>query len=334
MNIIAGLVISLLLINCGGGNQLAEGGIGGTGISTGSITGFGSVWVNGVEFSTAGAKIIEEDDEAGAIPLNTDDSDDVTELAPYLSEGMVVTIKGTINDDGVTGVAETIYYEDLLEGPVAGNPGAGATSFIALGQTIHVTIETVYGGGLTGIADIMDNQVVEVSGFRETNGEIQALYIEKIADTYQPADEFELKGIASVNSAYELQIGGLKVSTSGIGQVVVDFADEYVQVKGTFDGSDLLTTSENVVIENESFDGSDLDIDGYKAELEGIASTACGATAPCTFLLSGVTISVETSTQISGSGGSSAADIVAGSKAHVKGIMQGGMLIANEIEIQ
>ena len=328
------LIIGMALGSCGGGTgQVAEGGIGGTGISTGSITAFGSIWVNGVEFSTSGAKIVEEDDVTGAITLNTDDSDDTTELAPYLSEGMVVTVTGTINDDGVTGTAETISFEDILEGPVVGTPGAAATSFIALGQTVHVTPSTIYDDGLTEIGDILDGQVVEISGYRDASGEIHAAYVAKKADVYNAADEFEVKGIASVNSLYELQIGGLRISTSGIGQDVNVFAGKFVEAKGLFDGTDLLTAQEDVEIENESFDESDPLLDGFQAELEGFASTACGPTAPCEFEMSGVIIQVGTSTTYSGTA-SAVSGITTSVKLEVEGILQNGKLVADSIEFE
>ena len=324
----------VLLSSCGGGGtQVAEGGIGGTGISTGTITAFGSIWVNGVEFSTAGAKFIEEDDEAGAIILNTNELDDPTELAPYLSEGMVVTINGTINDDGLTGTADTISYEDILEGPVVGNPVSGDTSFVALGQTVLVTTETQYDDGLFTVDDLEDRQVVEISGFRDASGNIHALYVAKQENDYTPSDIFEIKGIASVNSQYELQIGGLRISTLGRTQDVTVFAGKFVEAKGTFDGTDLLTASEDVEIEDESFDESDPQLDGYIVELEGLASTACGPTAPCEFEMSGVTVRVETTTTYSGTG-SAVTDITTAVKLEAEGIIQNGKLIAESIEFE
>jgi hypothetical protein len=55
------LIIAALcagLACCGGGNTVAGGGIGGTGVTNaGEITDFGSIWVNGVEFDTQQAEI-------------------------------------------------------------------------------------------------------------------------------------------------------------------------------------------------------------------------------------------------------------------------------------
>jgi len=78
--------IALLLASCGGGQLTA--GIEGSGApvtTVGSITGFGSIFVNGVEYATAGAQI-GIDGQPG------------TEA--QLSVGDVVTVVGTVNADG------------------------------------------------------------------------------------------------------------------------------------------------------------------------------------------------------------------------------------------
>jgi len=56
------LIGALLFGGCGGGDpfSVAEGGIGGTGISTGTVTGIGSIKVNGVTFNTDNAAIYVE----------------------------------------------------------------------------------------------------------------------------------------------------------------------------------------------------------------------------------------------------------------------------------
>ena len=66
MAVIAAL--ALLQAGCGGGGGggggLAGGGIGGTGVTSGAISGFGSVFVNGIEFETAGTSFDVDDDPA------------------------------------------------------------------------------------------------------------------------------------------------------------------------------------------------------------------------------------------------------------------------------
>ena len=57
--------LAILVAACGGGGGGADGGIGGTGVALGTITGFGSVFVNGVEFSSDRA-VIKLDDRTVA----------------------------------------------------------------------------------------------------------------------------------------------------------------------------------------------------------------------------------------------------------------------------
>ena len=59
--------------------------------TVGQITAFGSIYVNGVEFETAGASY-EVDDALAS-------SDDA------LAVGMVVKVEGAVNADGATGTA-------------------------------------------------------------------------------------------------------------------------------------------------------------------------------------------------------------------------------------
>src|SRR6056297_2886895 len=86
----------------GGGGS---GGIGGTGLTTsGTIDGTGSIFVNGVRFDVSGADI-------------RIDGEPATEAD--LGPGMVVTVRGTLDDDNPgEGSAEEVDYERDLVGPV------------------------------------------------------------------------------------------------------------------------------------------------------------------------------------------------------------------------
>lgn len=110
------LVSALLLSACGGGGgEVAalgpgndSGGVGGTGITTsGRISGFGSVWVNGIKFESGDAMISID----GAPARESD-----------LRLGMIVRVHGTVDANGTTGVADTISYEARLIGPVTSDP--------------------------------------------------------------------------------------------------------------------------------------------------------------------------------------------------------------------
>ena len=165
------LLLALLLISCGGASS-NSGGIGGSGMtSQGSVSGYGSIIVNGTEFDTTNARIIVEGQEIGigdAVVLNN------------LEVGMVVTVYGT---DSNNPVADRVTYNDNVEGPVESITPVNATrkDIVVLGQTVIVNVVTEFKG--TTFADLdaiaVNNDVVEVSGFVDDQGDIYATFLEK-----------------------------------------------------------------------------------------------------------------------------------------------------------
>ncbi|MFV9616753.1 MAG: DUF5666 domain-containing protein, partial [Gammaproteobacteria bacterium] len=144
--------IALALVTCSGGVDVGSvggggiSGIGGSGFtSSGSVTGFGSVFVNGVEFETSGT-VFDIDDSSGGREGD-------------LAIGMVVTVNGTVNDDGVSGTATSISFDDQLQGSITGitavaaDPDGENRSFTVLDTTVRINaINTVFDvtGTLTG----------------------------------------------------------------------------------------------------------------------------------------------------------------------------------------
>ena len=119
---ISALFSVFLLISCGngGGGMTAGGGIGGTGvISSGTITAFGSIVVNGTEFDTSAAAIIVNGEEIGV-------GDEI--VLDNLDIGRVVTVEGTGNLDDISAVAVRVIYNDNVRGPVESIHDIDATS--------------------------------------------------------------------------------------------------------------------------------------------------------------------------------------------------------------
>ena len=100
------LLCSALLVSCG--DSITSAGIGGTGITSGEVTGFGSVFVNGVEFFTNNTQFEVDGNTSAA---ETD-----------LKVGMVVQIQGKVDNNGQTGTADSVSYDDDIEGPVEAAP--------------------------------------------------------------------------------------------------------------------------------------------------------------------------------------------------------------------
>ena len=239
-------VAAAVMMGCGGSGDSSTSASGGsTGITTvGAITGFGSVYVNGVKFETESAEYEVEDESA------FDDS--------ALKVGMVVKVKGRINDDGRTGTANQIIYEDEIQGPVQDLTGTATDptrSFTIFGVPVTVSsTDTFFDTGLT-FATLQNDDNVEVSG--HFNGQaIQATYIKL-------DNEAEVKGeITAINAGtYTLTTffgqtvtftlaGGAIIPSNGI-QI-----GQYVEVEGLPTGADSLLASE-VELEDRHHLGDD-----------------------------------------------------------------------------
>ena len=121
---------SSLLAACGGGGGETAGvGTGGTGsFSVGSVTGFGSVFVNGVRFEDNGARLV--DDDGTVKVLGSDDNP--------LKVGMVVEVTGSVDDSGTVRKATQIAYGAELKGPVTAVDVAAGT-FDVFGITVRTS---------------------------------------------------------------------------------------------------------------------------------------------------------------------------------------------------
>lgn len=295
----------LVLSACGGGS---EGGIGGSGLSSGVMqdqTNTGSTktaTVNGVTFNTANTTYREEGSSTSAASIQT---------------GMVVVVQGSIDPNGTTGVANSIAYADLLEGPIT---DIGASSITAMGQTILVDGNTQYSGGVTDLAGLFDGDVIEVSGFFTADNKIYATYIEKTVSSTH-----EIKGvITAITPMISFNIGNLLVNwTNTAGLSLGDF----VKAEGMMNGDTVLNaTSVSTLTRNLEISDAD------DAEVEGLATTACTpATPPCTFMLGFITVQVNSSTEFEGG---LLADIQPGTRLEVEGSLSNNVVIAEEIEFK
>ncbi|MEW6682015.1 MAG: DUF5666 domain-containing protein [Nitrospirota bacterium] len=170
-----------VLVSCSADNStFSGGGIGGTGVTVGPITGFGSIFVNGAELDISNATVTLEGVD--------DDSGDPNRS---LKLGMVVVVRGNFSPDGLTGVATSVAFEDNLEGPVdsvdAGN------QLTVLRQTVVVNTSTVF-DGFNALSELSQGEMVEVSGLVDANGNILATRIAFKGDDFNAVGELEIKG--------------------------------------------------------------------------------------------------------------------------------------------
>lgn len=196
------------LNSCGDSSSdiLAGGGIGGTGYtSSGTITAFGSVVVNGVTFDTTETNVFISGQEKGTgnqVILN------------YLNVGKVVLVEGTGNVETSSGIARRVMYSPNVVGPVSAayDIGQKIRIFKILGQTIVANSETIFNSG--SIESIREDNLLEVSGLVDDEGRIRATYIRRITNSYEPGTDVEVKGfIQNLDLANKtFQINDLHIS--------------------------------------------------------------------------------------------------------------------------
>lgn len=233
---------------------------------TGRITGFGSVYVNGVEYETNGTSVTID----GAPASESD-----------LHVGMLVNVTGS--DDGTHGDAISIEFDDDLEGVVTQTEAGGG--LVVMGHSITVDNST----NLDGFADILDLVVgdeVEVSGYPDGNGGIHATYIE-LEGTYNGTDEIEVKGVIAAldTTAMTFTIGSMIVDYSTATSVDAGLADGvYVEVKAESAPTAGTLVATKVELEDggeygvDGDDGEDLEVEGLITAISDTTITVNGQT--------------------------------------------------------
>jgi hypothetical protein len=237
---ISALFSVFLLISCGsggggGGGLTAGGGIGGSGIiSSGVVSAFGSIFVNGTEFDTSNAAIIVNGEEIGI-------GDDIA--LDNLDIGRVVTVEGSLNGSDSDAVAVRVTYNDNVRGPVESIDDIDATTkeIVVLGQIAIINVVTKLKG--TEFDTLSQNDLVDVSGLVDDTSAIRATFLERTGK-FVPGSDIVV-GVTGfiVNLDIDqktFEINDLSVNYSLIesGDLPQDFADGlWVEVEGTLDAT-------------------------------------------------------------------------------------------------
>lgn len=135
---IAGSALALLLSACGcGGSSSAPSASSISGASpgatsSGTVTAFGSIFVNGHEFATTGARVF--DDDAGTVTTGTS----------QLEVGMSVDIKASPQSSRSHPEASEIHVHPLVRGIVDGSVQDSSSTLTVMGQTIQLSASTIF----------------------------------------------------------------------------------------------------------------------------------------------------------------------------------------------
>ena len=281
-SILTGLIaVIITLAGCGGGGGgTTLSGIGGTGKTiSGTITGFGSIIVNGVHYEVTNAD------------FSINDTTCNTQCQSNLRTGMVVIMTG--DDDGKTGIASVVVYDNEITGPVTGpvvetlipgsNPPRNKKTFTVFGTTVEVAEDldindfVVDESTIEGInyADLDVGVVIEASGLFK--GDILvASYVRKTDDLNTGGSEVELKGNPD-------QIAGPTETFTMNGITIIIDADanldefpnnrvepsQFIEVKGTVTtGNPGVINATRIELENEGIGSSEgeASIEGFVTE--------------------------------------------------------------------
>ena len=131
--------LALALAACGGGggdNPPASGTSGPSGASTspsssGAITAFGSVFVNGHEFATGSAQVMD------------DDTGDTSTAVSALEVGQVVDVQPTSTSTNASPAAQWLHVHPLARGYVDASDST-ANTLTVMGQTVSLDSGTLY----------------------------------------------------------------------------------------------------------------------------------------------------------------------------------------------
>lgn len=313
---VLGVLPMALLSACGGGGGSGDGASSSTVASSGVITGFSSVFVNGVRYEVEGGTVVAVEGEGERL------GDD----GP-LRIGMKVRVRAS--ERAGRRFAERIEFDDDLKGPARNvvpdpaDPSLGR--FSVIGRTVIVDANTIFdddvgnNDGEPGI-DLRDLEpmlfpgnapvVVSVSGFPTADG-LLATRIDRVnaaaGEIGRPDfddDEAELKGFVD-----SIASDGSSIVVSGTTFLIDDrtiFEDglpsdedlvgRFVEVKADFlAGGELLA----VRIESED-DFEDDDDRRGELEIEGVLRSVDLTTDPDRIVIDGRTIEVRDASSLEG----------------------------------
>jgi len=240
------LAVGLLGSCSGGGGDLAGGGVSGTGVYNGVITSFGSVFVNGIEFSTTGAAITSDD-----TGITEDDLD--------------VGMKVRVEANGTT--ALSIDFDPEVIGPVQSIDTVN-DRIVVMGQTVLIEGTTIL-KGFGSILDLVTGDIVVVSGFFDAAGDIRAVYIE-----LKPLGAGEkVKGVVSDLNPLSrtFVINGLSVDYSGVTALLGIQNGDFVEVKGYLSAGTLVAS--HIEVEDPvaaALPGNEMAVEGIVTSLSSV----------------------------------------------------------------
>ncbi len=315
----AGLLIALLA-GCGGG--VDSGGTGGATVTyaNGPISGYGSIFVNGVRFddSSPSLSVSDEDGPRGKGELKL---------------GMVVEVRATAIVMDASGTrsssATSISFGSAIVGPIRAIDRTAKT-LIVLGQMVEIKPATVFDDTLPGgLAALASGEIVEV----------YALY--NAAQNVYAATRIERKSVAPDEFRIRGKVSGLSdIKTFMLGTELIAYdtlADSDVPA-ALSNGAIIRVRVSNsqvngVWMATRLRDGLDLPDNGTHAQVEGLIENFSVNQGIAQFKVNGVDVATNVSTLFEPAG-TTDADLGDGVLIEVEGSFVNGLLVAEKVELE
>jgi Domain of unknown function (DUF5666) len=323
-------MVCLALTACGGGGgpSASAPGTGGTGsFTTGPISGFGSVIINGVRYddSSPSLRVQTEDDDSSDDDKGSLGRDD-------LKLGMITQVEGgtvtaaTTTGGLATATASTISLSNELKGPVSSIDAVG-NNLTMLQQTIRVNTGTVY-------ANVANLNAANASG-NCAYAEVYAYY--NVSDNSYTATRVECKSASQITgwTSYRIfgpasnvvtngfNINGLTINTGSLSSPPAVSPGNLVRVRlsTTLTGANATATRLRVGSTSSGISSAEAKQEGL---VENFVSSA-------QFSVNGVSVVTDLSTEFET--GAQAA-LANGVRVEVEGSLSNGVLTAREVKIE
>ena len=282
-------------------------------VTTGTITGFGSVIANGIHFNTDTATVTMNGEPGSLSDLRV---------------GMMVSIRGTVNDETGAAVASQIMFSHEAEGPVR-NINTLQNRFVVLGQTVMLDEMTVFDGMSPN--DMADGNMVRVSGQWRSQERIQATHVHRIADAWAPGMMMKVKGeVSQLNTAtqhFNIGTQPCDYSAASLELGAADLANGlYVEVSSSSPMSNGDMLLDRIQAKDRDRDRDQLCDSDCDFEIEGYVTSFTSITE---FEVDGQPVTTtDTTTYVNGTADTLALDV----KLAVDGVMdEAGVLVADRI---
>jgi hypothetical protein len=318
---VAPITLSLTLAACGGGNtadqttnaQSVNNPISSPSAAvidsaaTGSITGFGSVIVNGVKYED-GVATVQIDNKGVDTPATT----------ANLKIGMQVDLKAA------GAAAQNIAVASQFRGPVT---SVGPANLVLLGQTINVDTTGADAVALEGFADfasIKAGDWVEVYASESTVGVFKASRIERESPLQSTSIRVSGKVSSYDSTAKTFNLGQLKVNLASAtiapaGATIAN--DNRVRVYSDSAVVAGVVNAKTIRVREDKFEGiRNANVGGVISDFVSLAN----------FTVNGIKIDASKAAIKNGV----ASDVSAGVAVRVKGAVTNGILTASEVELK